>query len=190
MGSGAGIGRLSNMTVDFGATDYPMSDGQIASAKGGDILHIPTSIGADAIIYNLPGLREPIRLTGSVLAEIFLGKVTRWDSAPIAELNPRIALPPTNLVVVHRSERIGNDALPDRLPHVGEPGLGGRPRKGLDVNWPLGISFKGNAAVVSAVAARQGAIGYAELAYARRGNVSVAVIRNAAVRSCFRPLSL
>src|SRR3954463_15554319 len=104
IGSGGGIRQLSERTVDFGATDAPMSDAELAKAKGGAVLHIPTVLGAVVIIYNLPGVTQPLKLTGDALAAIFQGQITRWDDARIASQNPGVVLPATDILVVHRSD--------------------------------------------------------------------------------------
>src|SRR3982750_4393228 len=104
IGSGGGIRQLSEQTVDFGATDAPMSDAELAKAKGGPIMHIPTVLGAVAVTYNLAQVTQPLKLTGDVLASIYQGQITKWNDARIASLNPGVALPATDLLVVHRSD--------------------------------------------------------------------------------------
>ncbi|MBK5189676.1 MAG: phosphate ABC transporter substrate-binding protein PstS, partial [Gemmatimonadaceae bacterium] len=99
IGSSGGIRQLSEQTVDFGGTDGPMTDAQMAGAKGGPIMHIPTVLGAVAIIYNVPGVSAPIKLTGDVLADVFLGKITKWNDAPLHALNPGLKLPAQDIIV-------------------------------------------------------------------------------------------
>ncbi|MGH7694163.1 MAG: phosphate ABC transporter substrate-binding protein PstS, partial [Gemmatimonadaceae bacterium] len=107
VGSGGGIRQLSEQTVDFGASDAPMSDDELAKAKGGPVLHFPTVLGAVVITYNLTGVTQPLRLTGPVIADIYLGKITKWNDQRIAALNPGVKLPNTDALVVHRSEGSG-----------------------------------------------------------------------------------
>src|SRR6476660_6127193 len=104
IGSGGGIRQLSEQTVDFGASDSPMSDDDLAKAKGGPVLHIPTVLGAVVITYNLPGLSAPINLTSSAIADIFAGRITKWSDTRIGSLNPGVKLPSTDILVVHRSD--------------------------------------------------------------------------------------
>ncbi|HEX6558624.1 MAG TPA: phosphate ABC transporter substrate-binding protein PstS, partial [Longimicrobiales bacterium] len=107
IGSGGGIKQLSEQTVDFGASDAPMTDGEMAAAKGGPVLHLPTVIGAVAITYNVPGIANNLKLDGAMLADLFLGKITKWNDARIAALNPGVKLPAQDVLVVHRSDGSG-----------------------------------------------------------------------------------
>ncbi|HEX4936485.1 MAG TPA: phosphate ABC transporter substrate-binding protein PstS, partial [Gemmatimonadaceae bacterium] len=107
IGSGGGIKQLSEQTVDFGATDGPMSNEELANAKGGAVLHFPTVLGADVVTYNLPEVTQPLRLTGELVADIFLGKVTKWNDPRIAAENSGVALPDKDILVVHRSDGSG-----------------------------------------------------------------------------------
>src|SRR5215207_7099169 len=107
IGSGGGIRQLSEQTVDFGASDAPMSDAELAKAKGGPVLHVPTALGAVVVIYNVPQLTAPLKLNGDVLAAIFQGQITKWNDARIAALNAGAALPATDILVVHRSDGSG-----------------------------------------------------------------------------------
>lgn len=179
IGSGGGIRQFSEMTVDFGGTDGPMSDEQIAKAKGGDVLHIPTAMGAVAITYNLPGLQRPLRLDGAVLADVYRGVVTRWNDSRIAALNPGAKLPATDIVVVHRADGSGTTyAFTDYLTAV-NPGWASGPGKGTDVKWPIGLGGKGSEGVTGQVKQVPGAIGYVELSYANQNHLPTALIRNA-----------
>jgi phosphate transport system substrate-binding protein len=103
IGSGGGIRQIQESTVDFGASDAPMTNEELAKAKGGPILHLPTVVGADVITYNVPEVSQPLQLTGEVIADIFLGKITKWNDSRIAGLNPSAKLPASDLIVVHRS---------------------------------------------------------------------------------------
>jgi phosphate transport system substrate-binding protein len=180
IGSGGGIRQLSEQTVDFGATDAPMSDAELAKAKGGAVLHIPTALGAVAVVYNLPGVSQPVRLDGDVLAAIYQGQVTRWSDARIAALNAGAQLPSSDILVVHRSEGSGTSyVFTDYLAAV-SPGWAAKPGKGKEVQWPVGLGAKGNEGVAGQVKQTPGAIGYVELAYANQNRMSTAMLRNAA----------
>ncbi len=180
LGSGAGIRQLSEQTVDFGATDAPMSDEELAKAKGGPILHLPTVLGAVVVTYNLSGVTQPLRLTGQLIGDIFLGKITKWNNQAIASLNPGVALPNTDVLVVHRSDGSGTTyVFTDFLASVSPPWKAG-PGKGKEVQWPVGLGGKGNEGVAGQVKQTPGSIGYVELAYARQNNLPVAQVRNAA----------
>src|SRR5678815_1970047 len=106
IGSGGGIRQLSDGTVDFGASDSPMSDGELQKAKGGRVLHFPTVIGAVAVVYNVPGITKPLNLDGGTISDIFLGKVRKWNDGKIAKLNPGVSLPARDILVVHRSDAV------------------------------------------------------------------------------------
>ena len=180
IGSGGGIRQLSEQTVDFGASDAPMSDDELAKAKGGAILHIPTVIGAVAITYNLTGLAKPIQLTPAVVADIFLGKVTKWNDPRIVALNAGVTLPATDILVVHRSDGSGTTyVVTDYLSAVSAAWKSG-PGKGKEVQWPVGLGAKGNEGVSGQIKQTPGAIGYVELAYAKQNKLSVAALQNAA----------
>jgi phosphate transport system substrate-binding protein len=180
LGSGAGVRQLAEQTVDFGASDAPMSDAELASAKGGAVLHIPTVLGAVVITYNLPGVTQTLKLTGEVVADIFLGKITKWDDPRISSLNKGVSLPSRDLLVVHRSDGSGTSYIfTDYLSAV-SPAWATRPGKGKDVAWPVGLGGKGNDGVTGTVKQTAGSIGYVELVYARQNKLPVAEIRNAA----------
>lgn len=179
IGSGGGIRQLSEQTVDFGASDSPMSDEEMAKAKGGPVLHVPTVIGAVALIYNLPDLKQPLRLDGPVLADIFLHKITKWNDTRIAALNSGATLPATDILVVHRSDGSGTSYIfTDYLSSV-SPAWKSGPGKGKEVQWPTGLGAKGNEGVAGQVRQTPGAIGYAELAYAKQNNLTAASLKNA-----------
>jgi len=164
IGSGGGIKQLSEQTVDFGATDGPMSDEELKNAKGGMVLHFPTVLGADVVTYNLPELKEPLRLTGELVADIFLGKVTKWNDPRIAAENSGVALPDKDILVVHRSDGSGTTYIfTDYLTTVSKAWAAG-PGKGKSVQWPVGLGGKGNEGVAGQVKQTPGAIGYVELA--------------------------
>ena len=180
IGSGGGVRQLSEGTVDFGATDGPMSDEEMARARGGPILHIPTVIGADAIIYNLPEVKVPLNLTPEAVADIFLGRIRKWNDSRIAASNAGVALPNRDILVVHRSDGSGTTyVFTDYLTSVSRAWAAG-PGKGKDVRWPVGLGGKGNEGVAGQVKQTPGAVGYAEIAYAKQNNLQVAAIRNRA----------
>ena len=180
IGSGGGIRQLSEQTVDFGASDAPMTDAELAKAKGGPILHIPTVLGAVVVTYNVPGAPAALRLGGDVVADIFLGKITKWNDARITGLNPGATLPETDILVVHRSDGSGTTFIfTDYLSAV-SPAWQSGPGKGKEVQWPAGLGAKGNEGVAGQVKQTPGAIGYVELAYAKQNGLATASIRNAA----------
>jgi phosphate transport system substrate-binding protein len=179
IGSGGGIRQLSEQTVDFGASDSPMKDDELSKAKGGPILHFPTVLGAVALIYNLPDLKQPLRLDGPTLANIFLGTITKWNDGRIASLNPGVTLPNADILVVHRSDGSGTSFIfTDYLSAI-SPVWSSGPGKGKEVQWPTGLGAKGNEGVAGQVRQTVGAIGYAELAYAKQNNIATASLKNA-----------
>ena len=179
IGSGGGIRQLSEQTVDFGASDAPMSDAEMAKAKGGPVQHIPTALGAVVMVYNLPDLGAPLKLTGDVIAAIFQGQITKWNDARIAALNPGAKLPATDILVVHRSDGSGTSyVFTDYLASV-SPAWAAKPGKGKEVQWPVGLGAKGNEGVAGQVKQTPGAIGYVELAYATQNKMSMASVKNA-----------
>jgi phosphate transport system substrate-binding protein len=180
IGSGGGIRQLQEQTVDFGASDAPMSDSEMVRAKGGPILHIPTVVGVVAVAYNLPGLAQPIKLTGPLVADIFLGKVTKWNDSRIAAANAGLTLPAKDVLVVHRSEGSGTTyVFSDYLSAVSPVWKSG-PGRGKELQWPVGLGGKGNEGVAGQIKQTPGAVGYIELAYVKPNNLSVALIQNSA----------
>src|SRR3954470_3286703 len=179
IGSGGGIRQLSEQTVDFGASAAPMSDAEMAKAKGGPVAHIPTALGAVTMVYNLPGVTSPIKLTGDVIAGIFQGQITKWNDPRIAALNTGVKLPATDILVVHRSDGSGTSyVFTDYLAGV-SPAWATKPGKGKEVQWPVGLGAKGNEGVAGQVKQTPGAIGYVELAYANQNKLSAALLKNA-----------
>ncbi|HVC33529.1 MAG TPA: phosphate ABC transporter substrate-binding protein PstS [Chloroflexota bacterium] len=177
IGSGAGIQQLTKSTVDFGATDAPMSDQQLQDA-GGSILHIPITLGAVAIAYNLPGVAEGLKFTGAVLGDIYLGKITAWNDPVIVTLNPNQKLSNTPIAVVHRSDGSGTtDIFTTYLAKV-SPAWKTSVGSGTSVNWPVGIGGKGSEGVSGQVKQTPGGIGYFELAYAKGNNLTSTAIDN------------
>lgn len=180
IGSGGGIRQLSEQTVDFGASDAPMSDDELSRAKGGAILHIPTVLGAVTIIYNLPAVNQPLQMSGEVIAAIFQGQITKWNDPRLMALNAGVALPADDILVVHRSDGSGTTyVFTDYLAAV-SPAWATKPGKGKEVQWPTGLGGKGNEGVAGQVKQTPGAIGYVELAYATQNKLATATVRNAA----------
>jgi len=180
IGSGGGIRQFSEQTVDFGATDGPMSDEELSHAKGGAVLHLPTVLGGDVITYNLPEVKQPLKLTGPLIADIFLGKVKRWNDPAIAALNPGVSLPNKDMLVVHRSDGSGTTyVFTDYLTSV-SPDWAKGPKKGKEVPWPVGLGGKGNEGVAGLIKQTSGSVGYVELAYAKENGLPTALIKNAA----------
>jgi phosphate transport system substrate-binding protein len=179
IGSGGGIRQLSEQTVDFGASDSPMSDAEMAKAKGGPIVHIPMVLGAVAVTYNLPDVSAPLKLSGEVLADVFRGTITKWNDARVAALNPGVKLPARDILVVHRSDGSGTTYIfTDYLAAV-SPAWAKGPGRGKEVQWPVGLGGKGNEGVAGQVKQTPGTIGYVELAYAKQNRLAVAAMRNA-----------
>ena len=179
IGSSGGIKQLQEETVDFGASDAPMTDQQMAQAKGGPILHIPTVLGGVSITYNLPDVKQPLRFTGPVVARIFLGKITKWNDPNIAALNPGVKLPAQDIAVVHRSDGSGTTFIfTDYLSSVSPEWKSG-PGKGTAISWPVGVGGKGSEGVSGQVKQTPGAIGYVELSYAKENQLPSALIQNA-----------
>ena len=178
IGSGGGIKQLSEQTVDFGASDAPMSDSDMAKAKGGAVYHIPTVVGVVAIAYNLPGVTQPLKLSGEILADIFLGKVTKWSDARIGAINPGVKLPSADILVVHRTEGSGTTFIfSDYLSSV-SPAWKTGPGKGKELQWPVGLGARGNEGVAGQLKQTPNSIGYVELVYATQNKLSVAQLQN------------
>ncbi len=178
IGSGGGVRQISEMTVDFGASDGPMSDAELGKAKGGPIMHIPTVLGADVLTYNVPGVTQTLRLSGDAIAAIFLGKVTKWNDKAIADLNPGVALPSSDILVVHRTDGSGTTYIfTDYLTTV-SPAWASGPGRGKEVQWPVGLGGKGNEGVAGQVKQTPFSIGYVELAYARQNKLPYASVQN------------
>jgi len=178
IGSGGGQKQILAQTVDFGASDGPMSDENLAKAPG-KLLHIPTVAGAVVVSYNLPG-NPTLRLDGTVIADIFQGKIARWNDPRITQLNPSLQLPDLDLVAVHRSDGSGTSYIfTDYLSCVNRE-WESRVGRGTAVKWPTGLGAKGNEGVSGQIKQLTGSIGYVELAYAHQNKLAVAEIRNAA----------
>ena len=179
IGSGAGINDLLTGVVDFGATDTPLTDAQLASSTKGHILHIPVTIGAVAISYNLSGVSGHLNLTGPVIANIYLGTVKYWDDASITAINPGVSLPHQTIAVVHRSDGSGTTGIFTHYLSAISPTWKSTVGAGTTVNWPTGVGAKGNAGVAAQVKSTTGAIGYNELGYVLTNNIQYAAVQNA-----------
>ncbi|HMD60853.1 MAG TPA: phosphate ABC transporter substrate-binding protein PstS [Opitutaceae bacterium] len=178
IGSGGGQAQILAETVDFGASDGPMSDEKLAKAPG-EIWHFPTVAGADVMTYNLPDVAK-MRLDGETIAGIFLGKITKWNDPAIVGQNPDAKLPDADIVVVHRSDGSGTTYIfTDYLCTV-SPAWKEKVGKGTSVSWPTGLGGKGNEGVSGQVKQVPGSIGYIELAYAKQNHLSYADVKNAA----------
>jgi len=179
IGSGGGIRQFIAKTVDFGASDGPMTDEQIAQA-GGPVLHVPMVAGAVVPIYNVPGIGPGLNFTPDVLAGIFLGTVTKWNDPRIVQANPKAALPSADIVVVHRSDGSGTTAIwVNYLSKVSQEWKQ-RVGEGTSVNWPTGLGGKGNEGVAGLVKQTPNTLGYVELAYALTNKMTVGHVRNKA----------
>lgn len=179
IGSGGGIRQITEKTVDFGATDGPMTDAQLGKAPG-ELLHIPMTLGAVVPIYNLPGLEQPLVFSGPVLADLFLGRITRWNDPRLAELNPQAQLPDQPITLVHRSDGSGTTFIfTDYLAKVSSDWADG-PGAATTVNWPAGRGAKGNDGVAADVKQNVGSLGYVELIYAANNDIAYGAVINAA----------
>jgi len=178
IGSGGGIRQLTAQTVFFGATDGPMTNDQIFAA-GAPILHLPTVLGGVVPVYEIPGVSGEIRFTGRILADIFLGKITRWNDPAIKSVNPNLNLPNLDITVVHRSDGSGTSYIwCDYLSKV-SPDYRKTVGVATSVNWPVGVGGKGNEGVSGLVKQTPGAIGYVELIYAIQNKISYGSVQNA-----------
>jgi phosphate transport system substrate-binding protein len=178
IGSGGGIRQVTEGTVDFGATDGPMSDQQISSAKV-KVMHIPTVLGAVVPVYNLPGISKELNFSGDVIADIYLGKITKWNDGRIAKDNPGVSLPDHGILPVYRSDGSGTTYIfSDYLSKVSSGWQSG-PGKGTAINWPTGIGQKGNEGVAGMVRQAPFSFGYVELIYAVQNKMSYGTVKNA-----------
>ena len=177
IGSGGGIKQITAKTVDFGATDGPMTIDQLTQAPG-RIYHIPTVMGAVVIAYNLDGVKKGLKLSGDVLADIYLGKITQWNDPRITEQNTGVTLPNIPIVVVHRSDGSGTTFIfTDYLSAVSSEWKG-KVGRDKSVNWPIGLGGKGNEGVAGMLKQTAGSIGYVELAYAKQNDLPYAFMKN------------
>jgi phosphate transport system substrate-binding protein len=183
IGSGGGIRQVTEGTVDFGASDMPMTDGQLAEAQGKrktKILNLPSVMGAVVPAYNIPGVSGEVKFTPDALAGIFLGKITKWNDKAITSANPGVNLPDKDIIVVHRSDGSGTTFIwTDYLSKVSADWKS-QVGSGTSVRWPIGLGGKGNEGVAGSIRQLQGSIGYVELIYAVQNNIPFGSVRNAA----------
>jgi phosphate transport system substrate-binding protein len=178
VGSGAGIQQVKSGTVDFGASDAPLSDEQLAGMK--PVIQFPESAGPVVITYNLPDLKQPLQISGENLADIFLGKIKTWNDPAIVKDNPGVTLPATKVVIVHRADSSGTtNAFTTYLASVSSEWQS-KVGKGTQVQWPVGLGGKGSEGVTGQVRQTPGGIGYVELTFAKQNNLPVASIGNQA----------
>jgi phosphate transport system substrate-binding protein len=178
IGSGGGIQQLSSKVVDFGGTDAFMTDAQLKAA-GEPIVHVPTCLGAVVISYNLPG-NPNLKFTANVIADIFLGKITKWNDSHIGSLNPGVHLPDTAITVIHRSDGSGTtNIFSDYLSKV-SPEWKAKVGMGTSLNWPVGLGGKGNPGVAGLIKQISGSLGYVELIYTLQNNMPAASLKNKA----------
>ncbi|HUD22032.1 MAG TPA: phosphate ABC transporter substrate-binding protein PstS [Acidobacteriaceae bacterium] len=179
IGSGGGIKQVSEGTVDFGASDGPMNDQQLAEAKV-KVMHIPTVLGSDVPTYNIPGVTKDLNFTGDEIADIYLGKITKWNDPRLVKDNPGVNLPNTAILPVYRSDGSGTTYIfTDYLSKV-SPEWQSKVGKGTSVNWPAGVGAKGNEGVAGMVKQSPNSFGYVELIYALQNKMAYGTVKNAA----------
>lgn len=179
IGSGGGIRQVSEGVVDFGATDGPMSDQDLASSKVGKLLHVPVVMGADVPAYNIPGVSSELKFTPTALACIFLGKITKWNDPELTKANPGIKLPDMLIVVAHRSDGSGTTYIwTDYLSKI-SPEWNSKVGKGTSVKWPTGLGAKGNEGVTGQIRQMPGSLGYIELIYTEQNKILFGSVQNA-----------
>ncbi len=177
IGSGGGIRQFTQKTVDFGASDAPMTDAQLNDAKE-PVLHIPSVLGAVVLTYNVPGLGGQLQLSADLIAEIFQGKVARWNDAALKAMNPTLKLPDLAILVAHRSDGSGTTQI--FTDYLSKAATAWKPGVGTAVKWPVGLGGKGNEGVAGIVKQTPGSLGYVELAYAIGNGLEFASVRNKA----------
>jgi phosphate transport system substrate-binding protein len=176
IGSSGGINAITGRTVDFGASDAPLSPDQFTACKG--CAQIPWALAATSVMYNLPGVKNLLHMDGPTLGKIFLGQITQWDDAAIKKLNPGVNLPSTKITIAHRSDGSGTTYnFTDYLSKV-SPAWKSQIGVGTSVNWPVGVGGRGSAGVSALVAQTQGAIGYADVAFALKNHFSYFAMKN------------
>lgn len=177
IGSGGGIEQITKKTVNFGATDAPMTDDQIKAA-GGDIIHVPVTLGAVSVGYNLPGIKSGVKLSGDGLARIFLGSIKKWNDPALKSLNPGMDLPDLDITVVHRSDGSGTSFIFTNYLSAVNADWKSKVGSGTSPNWPTGAGGKGSEGVAGLVKQTPGSVGYFELAFSTQNNISVATVQN------------
>jgi phosphate transport system substrate-binding protein len=176
IGSGGGIQQLTEGTVDFGASDAPMNEEELARAPS--TLHLPTVVGAVGITYNVPGVTQALRISGELLADIFMGRVTRWNDGRIQQLNPDVQLPARDILVVYRTDGSGTTFVFTEFLAAVSPAWAQGVGAGKSVRWPTGLGAKGNEGVAGQIRQTQGAIGYVEQVYADQAGLPTAAVQN------------
>lgn len=177
IGSGGGIEQLTKKTVNFGASDAPMTDDQIKAA-GGDVLHIPVTLGAVSVGYNLPGVSSGVKLTGDVLAKIYLGSIKKWNDPAIKALNGSMTLPDLDITAVYRSDGSGTSFIFTNYLSAVNADWKSKVGAGTSPSWPTGAGGKGSEGVAGVVKQTPGSIGYFELSYSKQNNITTAMIQN------------
>ncbi len=177
IGSGAGIQQLTAQTVDWGASDAPMTDAQLDKAPR-TVLHIPTVAGAVAVTYNVKGVPNKLKLTGQTLADIYLGKIKNWNDPALKADNPGVNFPDEPIITVHRSDGSGTSNIYTNYLSAVSPGWSSKVGHGTDVKWPVGLGGKGSEGVTAQVKQSEGSIGYVELSYAKQNNLPYALMKN------------
>jgi phosphate transport system substrate-binding protein len=179
VGSGGGIRQITNQTVFFGATDGPMTPDQLQAAPG-KILHFPTVLGAVVPVYNIPNVTTELKFSGPVLADIFLGKITKWNDPALAKLNESVTLPATDITVAHRADGSGTTYIWVDFLAKASPEFKSKVGVNTSVNWPVGVGGRGNEGVSGLVKQTPGAIGYVELIYALQNKIAYGTVQNMA----------
>jgi phosphate transport system substrate-binding protein len=180
IGSGGGIAQFQAKTVNFGASDVPMSPADIALATGGQVLQVPVALGGEALSYNLPGVKSGLKLTPTVVANIFLGNIKTWNNPAIKKLNPKVSLPSANIETVHRADGSGTTYIFTNYLSTVSPAWAAGPGTGKSVSWPNGVAGQGNEGVAGLIQQTPDTFGYVELAYALQNNFTYAAVENAA----------
>ena len=176
IGSGGGVKQITEKTVDFGASDAPMTDAELSKAEG--IVHIPTTMGAVTITYNLDGVTTPLKFDGNTLAKIYLGQVTNWNDPAIAALNAGVSLPDAEIVVVHRSDGSGTSFVFTDYLTKSSPDWDSKVGTSKNPDWPVGLGGQGNDGVTQQVKQNKNSIGYVELTYAKTNNLPISDIKH------------
>ena len=176
VGSGAGVAAITARTVDFGASDAPLTPDQFTACNGCE--QIPWALGATAVLYNLPGVKNLLHMDGPTLARIFMGQITTWNDAAIAKLNPGVSLPSSKISIAHRSDNSGTTFNFTDFLSSASPAWNSQIGKGVAVNWPVGSGGKGSSGVAALVSQTPGAIGYADIAYALHNHLSYFAMKN------------
>jgi phosphate transport system substrate-binding protein len=180
IGSGGGIQAISNKTVDFGASDAPMTQDQFNTCGG--CVQLPWALSATSVMYNLPGAKNNLRITGAIIADIYLGKIKKWNDPKIKRVNPGVTLPGTEITPVYRSDSSGTTYnFTTYLNTVSKQWKSG-PGRGTTVNWPAGVGARGSSGVSGVLSRTEGAIGYADIAYALRNHLKFFSVQNRAGR--------